>query len=51
MTAVIGRISMTVRRAISSFLVKSDYRTLRIRRYNIMNSELMMFRMKLTFTL
>ena len=42
---------MSVRIAISSFLVKSIHWTLRIRHYNSMNSELMVFRMKLTFTL
>jgi len=41
-----------LRRAISPFLVKSDHWTLRIRHlYNIMNSELMMFGMRLTFIL
>jgi len=41
-----------LRRAILSFLVKSDRRTLRIRHlYNIMNSELMVFGMRLIFTL
>ena len=50
--SVVGSTSMTVRRAISSFLVKSNHRTLRIRHYNSMNSEeLTVFRMKLTFTL